>query len=149
MSHKCVRCGAVYEDNDATILRGCKCGSIFFLYIRSPEDSQRVETLKQELEMKDTTLEKEIEKKIAEKEVSEKFEGVEGIQEKIVVNGSRKKAEVEEIKFGVETIRVPREGVYEINLEALMGKQPIVILERGRVYFIHLPSVFDKVKERE
>jgi len=138
--HKCVRCGSIFEDNDATILRGCKCGSIFFLFMRSEKDQDQVKEIEKELEKKETTLEKEIEKKIEEKKERE--------EEELKI-GRPKKVEVEEIKFGIETIRIPREGVYEINLEALMKKQPIIILERGKVYFIHLPSAFEKVKERE
>jgi len=138
--HKCVRCGSIFEDNDATILRGCKCGSIFFLFMRSEKDQDQVKEIEKELEKKETTLEKEIEKKIEEKKERE--------EEELKI-GRPKKVEVEEIKFGIETIRIPREGVYEINLDALMKKQPIIILERGKVYFIHLPSAFEKVKERE
>jgi len=135
-----VRCGSIFEDNDATILRGCKCGSIFFLFMRSEKDQDQVKEIEKELEKKETTLEKEIEKKIEEKKERE--------EEELKI-GRPKKVEVEEIKFGIETIRIPREGVYEINLDALMKKQPIIILERGKVYFIHLPSAFEKVKERE
>lgn len=134
MSHRCVRCGAVYEDYDASILRGCKCGSIFFLYVKTPQDAEQIKEMQTELEKKDTTLEKEIEKQIEEKVEQEK---------------KLEKKEVEEVKFGIETVRIPKEGIYEINLEALMKKRPLVILERGKVYFIHLPSVFEKVKKRK
>jgi len=30
-----------------------------------------------------------------------------------------------------------------------MKRSPLIILEKGRVYFIHLPSLFEKVKRRE
>lgn len=130
--HKCVRCGAIYQDNDSSILRGCsKCGSIFFLYLKTPQDAVEAKEIERELEAKDTTLEKELTKKIEEekrKEVPE--EKVEGRKER-------------KIEFGVETVRIPREGVYEINLDALMKKRPLIILEKGKVYFIHLPSVFE------
>lgn len=138
--HKCVRCGASYEDNDATILRGCKCGSIFFLFMKSHADEDKIQEIENELEKQDTTLEKELEKKIEERKTEE---------DKELKIGKTRKAEVEEINFGVETVRIPKEGVYEINLEALMKNKPMIILERGKVYFIHLPSVFDRVKERE
>ncbi|MEM7825780.1 MAG: Zn-ribbon containing protein [Candidatus Aenigmatarchaeota archaeon] len=129
--HKCVRCGEVFQDNDESILRGCtRCGSIFFLYLKTQEDTQQLEEIKKELEEKKTTLEEEIEKKI--KEIKEE-----------------RKAEkrVRRPKFGIETIRIRKEGVYEINLDALMKKRPLIILEKGRVYFVHLPSVFEKIKK--
>ena len=136
MSHKCIRCGAIYEDGDATILRGCPaCGSIFFLYIKTPEDLEKVEKIEKELKERDTSLEKEIKKQI-EKKVEE--------EKKI-----KAKREVEEIKFGIETIRIPKEGIYEINLDALMRSRPVIVLERGKVYFVHLPSVFEEVGKKE
>jgi predicted nucleic acid-binding Zn-ribbon protein len=130
--HKCIRCGKVFQDNDESILRGCtNCGSIFFLYLKTPEESQQLEEIKKELEEKKTTLEEEIEKKIKEIKEEKKVE----------------KKKVKRPKFGIETVRIPREGVYEINLDALMKKRPLIILEKGKVYFVHLPSVFEKTKE--
>lgn len=154
MSHKCVRCGAVYEDNDASILRGCKCGSIFFLYMKTVEDVQQIKEIENELKRQDTTLERELSKKIEEKKAEEvKLEEPriepEEFEEKIeVAKKIEKKIKVSRSKFGVETVKIPREGVYEINLEALMGRRPLIILEKGKVYFIHLPSAFERLKER-
>ncbi|MEM5879631.1 MAG: Zn-ribbon containing protein [Candidatus Aenigmatarchaeota archaeon] len=137
--HKCVRCGASYQDDDSSILRGCtKCGSIFFLFLRDQQDVAQAREIEKELEAKDTTLEKEIAKKIEEKK--EELE--------VAVEKSEKKAKKErKIEFGIETVRIPREGVYEINLDALMQKKPLIILEKGKVYFIHLPSVFESKEE--
>ena len=145
MSHKCVRCGNTFEDNDPTILRGCKnCGSIFFLYMKSAEDAQQIKQIENELKAQDTTLEKELTKKIEEKKMEI---AVPVVEEKIeVAQKIEKEMKIPKEKFGVETVKVPREGVYEINLEALMGRKPLIILEKGRVYFIHLPSAFEKVK---
>lgn len=129
MSHKCVRCGNLFEDNDASILRGCpNCGSIFFLYIKNQEDLKKLEEIEKELKEKDTSLEKEIEKKVEEKK-------------KEVKKGKIKR----KIKFGIETVRIPREGVYEINLDALMKSRPLIVLEKGKIYFVHLPSAFEEL----
>jgi predicted nucleic acid-binding Zn-ribbon protein len=146
MAHKCVRCGSSYEDNDSTILRGCKsCGSIFFLYLKSAEDAQEIKKIENELEAHDTTLEKELEKTIGEKKSEITLPIVE--EQKIeVAKEVEKHVQVQKDKFGIETVKMPKEGVYEINLEALMGKKPLIILEKGRVYFIHLPTAFEKVK---
>jgi predicted nucleic acid-binding Zn-ribbon protein len=140
-----VRCGNTFEDNDPTILRGCKnCGSIFFLYMKSAEDAQQIKQIENELKAQDTTLEKELTKKIEEKKMEI---AVPVVEEKIeVAQKIEKEMKTQKEKFGVETVKVPREGVYEINLEALMGRKPLIILEKGRVYFIHLPSAFEKVK---
>lgn len=121
--HKCIRCGYVFSDEDPSILRGCTfCGSIFFLYIKDKQDELNFEKMEKELESRNTNLEKEVEEKIG-KEV--------------------KKRKRERKKFGIETIRIPKEGVYEINIDALMQKKPLIILEKGKIYLIHLPSVFE------
>lgn len=68
-----------------------------------------------------------------------------GIRKDVVKIG-RKKFAVEDL-FGVETIRVPKDGVYEINIDALMKNQPVIVLERGQIYIIHLPEVFESVSK--
>ena len=117
MSHKCIRCGKLYEDNDSSLLNGCKCGSVFFMYIKTSEEAKYIEEIEYELQEKETSLEKELKK---------------GIEE----------------RFGIETVKSPREGVYEININALMKRKPLIILERGKTYVIHLPSVFERFKRK-
>jgi predicted nucleic acid-binding Zn-ribbon protein len=196
--HKCVRCGREYEDNDTDIIRGCRaCGSIFFLYANGPSDAsvkqQQLDTVKQELEANDTTIEhelaKEIEKRKAEEHIpagaaaaadaagrhvefetygrgrkvasgTGKKPGLKPRAKAKDKSGARKAAaanakparrtvvEVGEKKFaledifGIETVRMPKAGVYEINIDALMKKRPVIVLERGGIYVIHLPQVF-------
>ena len=119
MPHRCLRCSKVYEDNDSSILKGCECGSVFFMYYKTPEDTEYLSEMEAELESKETTLEKELTEKIKTKR-----------------------------KFSVETVRSPTEGIYEINIDALMKKKPLIILEKGRAYVIHLPSVFDRFTKK-
>jgi predicted nucleic acid-binding Zn-ribbon protein len=127
-----VRCGATYQDDDSSILRGCtKCGSIFFLYLRDQQDAIQASKIEKELEAKETSLEEELKKKIEEKKEEEKAEAG---KKKVEKKKERK------IEFGIETVRIPREGVYEINLDALMQKKPLIILEKGKVYFIHFKN---------
>lgn len=123
MPHKCLRCNKIYEDNDSSVIRGCECGSIFFFYIRDRNEVEKLQEIQQTLEAQKTNLEFELEKEFI-------------------------KSQNDKNHFGVETIKNPIDGVYEINLDALMKKQPLVILKHGSTYIIHLPSVFDKVKER-
>lgn len=120
MSHQCIRCGSVYENNDSSILSGCNCGSVFFAYIKSQKDVEKLKKIEEELEKQQTTLESEVEKQV-------------------------KSAEP---KFGVETIKIPQEGVYEINIDALMRNQPLIVLKKDETYLIHLSSVFEKVRVR-
>jgi len=141
-----VRCGISYEDNDSSILRGCKgCGSIFFLYVKSPADVQEIKQIESQLKSQNTSLEQELTKKL---EVKKTEIPIVEAEEKIeVAKKIEKQVKRPKEKFGIETVKIPREGVYEINLEALMGKRPLIILEKGRVYFIHLPSAFEKMKK--
>ena len=48
----------------------------------------------------------------------------------------------------VESIRILDKGSYELNLEALLEREEIImsVKEDGR-YIVHLPSVFDKSKK--
>lgn len=164
MSHKCLRCGKIYQDNDSNILRGCSnCGSIFFLYMKSEQEAKQLQKIEQELHQKDTSFEEELAKQLtvkkpaeisATEEVSYEIEMPQEPREpqlpKMSKAAERKASKLpRKQKFGIETIRVPREGLYEINIEALMEKRPIIVLEKGKVYFIHLPSAFEKVRARE
>ena len=120
--YKCLRCGSTYKDDDPSILKGCpKCGYIFFYYIKEPKEIKEIEKVEEELKLKKTTMEEEVRKGIERK--PRRVKG----------------------KFGIETIKIPREGVYEINLDALMKKRPVIVLQKERVYIIHLPTVFQSV----
>jgi predicted nucleic acid-binding Zn-ribbon protein len=151
--HKCVRCGSIYQDEDESILRGCRiCNSVFFLHMKSQDDIQKLDAVVKELEKKDTTLETELIKEIKKKKIERKRKKVKPVRvkkeavKKEVVVVSGKKFAVED-KFGVETIRMPKEGVYEINIDALMRKKPMIVFERGKIYIIHLPDVFEKLRK--
>jgi predicted nucleic acid-binding Zn-ribbon protein len=147
MPHKCLKCGNVYPDNDSTILRGCThCGSIFFLYMKTGTEAQQIKEIEKELETQNTTLEKELEKQIEVKktEVKQAEKAVEKQIQKVVAKEKIRTAKkLVRHKFGIETVRIPREGRYEINIEGLMNKRPLIILEKGKVYLIHLPSAFE------
>lgn len=84
-------------------------------------------------------------KKKPRKEKMEKIEKAEKIVRKEVVKIGKRKFAVEDI-FGIETVRVPKDGVYEINIDALMKKRPVIVLERGQVYLIHLPLLFEELE---
>jgi predicted nucleic acid-binding Zn-ribbon protein len=108
--------------------------------MKTPQEAQEIQEIQKELEAKETTLEKELTKQIKKK----KEEVREEKARKIKVKKKMRKP-----KFGIETVKIIREGVYEINLDALMKKRPLIIFEKGKVYFIHLPSVFEAIKESE
>jgi predicted nucleic acid-binding Zn-ribbon protein len=136
--------------------------------MKRPEDVQQLDAVQEELKKQDTTLEKELAKEIKKRKARRKKKRVvKKPKVKIKPKVKAKKIEIEIEKpiqepskpkrdvikiggtkfavddvFGIETVRVPRDGVYEINIDALMKNKPIIVLERGNVYFIHLPSAF-------
>jgi predicted nucleic acid-binding Zn-ribbon protein len=114
--------------------------------MKTGTEAQQIKEIQKELETKNTTLEKELEKQIEVKkiEVKQAEIAVEKQIQKVVAKEKLKEAKkIRRQKFGIETVRIPREGRYEINIEGLMNKRPLIILEQGRVYFIHLPSAFE------
>ena len=123
MPHKCIRCGKVYDDEDPTILKGCSCGSIFFFYIKSKDEMKELKEIEKELQSRKTSLELELEKEF-------------------IISQNDKN------HFGIETVKIPKDGVYEINLNGLMKKKPLIILRQGKTYQIHLASIFEKVRPR-
>jgi predicted nucleic acid-binding Zn-ribbon protein len=109
--------------------------------VKSPQEAQEIQEIQNELKAKETTLEKELTKHIEEKK--------EEVKEIKPEKRLKLKKKIKKPKFGIETVRIIKEGVYEINLDALMKKRPLIIFEKGKVYFIHLPSVFETMKEKE
>jgi predicted nucleic acid-binding Zn-ribbon protein len=129
--------------------------------MKSQQEAKQLQEIEAELQQKDTTFERELTKQIQEKKTAP-IKAMEEVRyevelpeqksqsmPKMAKKAAAKAQRLPKQKFGIETIRVPREGVYEINIDALLQKRPIIVLEKGRVYFIHLPSVFEKVKVRE
>ena len=41
MPHRCVRCGTVYPNNSAELMKGCNCGSRVFLFIREEDAAKQ------------------------------------------------------------------------------------------------------------
>jgi len=124
--HRCIRCGTIYTDTDNSILKGCTCGSHFFFFVKSEQEALKVDKMEKELEMKETSLEKEITKQL-----------------------KKAKSKKAPKKLKIETVRIPREGVYEINIDALMKKKPLIILQKEGIYLIHLDTAFEKIPVRE
>ena len=42
MSHRCARCGRVYEDGDPEMLKGCSCGGKKFFYVKGIKNLEDV-----------------------------------------------------------------------------------------------------------
>ncbi|MEM2934920.1 MAG: Zn-ribbon containing protein [Candidatus Thermoplasmatota archaeon] len=131
MAHQCLNCGKIYTDTKI-IENGCpNCGGKFFYYIRKPlETEKRIKILK------------EIEK---EKFFEGEREKIENIIKRIEAEKEKAEKEMEEMKERIESINIKEIGDYEINVRKLAEDGSIIINREG-VYFIYLPSLFQKKK---
>jgi hypothetical protein len=123
MPHQCVRCGTFYGDASKEILEGCNCGAKLFFYVKK----SKFEKLKSKSEQitKDLTQEEKVK---IEEEVYE------------IIGDDARTAPV---VLDLETINVPEQGKFEIDLVQLFNKEnPIVYkLEEGK-YMIDIPETF-------
>ena len=121
MPHQCTHCGERYPDASEEILKGCRCGSKFFYYIRQ----ERVDSLK-EIEEKMIGLPKE-EKVQIEKDIRE-------------ITGLGDEPETPVI-LDLESVKVVGEGKFEIDVVNLFKKErPLIYnLEEGK-YIIDIAA---------
>lgn len=125
MPHRCLNCGKILEEDSDELLTGCgNCGYKLFVYQGSNEGDIG-----------------EGERKEIVKDVEEFLEGLEQEEE---VKARFKKA----MEFDLESIKVLEDGVYKINLRKLLEEIPLIVEIKEGKYYIHLPSVFTKGKEK-
>jgi predicted nucleic acid-binding Zn-ribbon protein len=132
MPHKCTRCDTIFEDGAVEILNGCpNCGWNKFLYVRDVTED--------ETEKKEDQSEKKILKEIDE-----------FIQEHGIKTDEIEKVEQEPESERIESLRIMGPGSYELNLEALLEREEIILaLKEDGKYVVHLPSVFDTKKKKK
>jgi len=125
MPHQCVRCGTLYEDGAKEILQGCSCGARLFFFI-SKNKLKRAEEIKK--------LSKQ-EKKEIEKDVMSLID-VEKQKDKPII-------------LDLESVNISKPGKYELDIERLFKKEPLIFkLEEGK-YVIDLPESFKKLKTKK
>ena len=121
MPHQCVRCGTLYEDGNAALLKGCSCGSRFFFFMKK-QDIEEAKKLTIDL--------KPEEREQIEKDVTEMV-GNQLEKDKPVI-------------LDLETIRLLKPGQYELDLVNLFRGKPLIYrLEEGK-YVIDIASSFKK-----
>lgn len=118
MPHRCMNCDREYEDDADELIEGCECGSKLFLY-----------------------------QKAGNKEDVEKDEVMEDVDNFLKsVKGERKGDR--DVIFDMQSIRVPEEGVYEINLKKLLDRVPLIVEVKDSRYYLHLPSAFRQGEDK-
>jgi hypothetical protein len=124
MPHQCVRCNTFYNDGSIEILRGCKCGSKLFFFV------------------KEEYMEK-AKKANAQLTPEQKVQIEEDVYDLI---GAEK--ETEPVVLDFESVRVTEPGKFELDLVQLFNKEyPVVFkLEEGK-YMIDIPETFQRRHE--
>lgn len=125
MPHKCLNCGKILSEDSDELMTGCNnCGYKLFVYQEGKEDDisdQRREDIVQDVEEFLDNLEEE-------EQVKQRLE--------------------EAMDFDLESIKIEEPGVYEINLRKLLEEVPLIVEVKEGSYYIHLPSLFTKGKEK-
>ena len=126
MPHQCVRCGKMYKDASAEILKGCsECKGRFFFFISE-------EAMKKRQEIPELTKDERI-------QIEEDVSGIIG-------------TELDEDKpviLDIENINILKPGKYEIDLIDIFKGKPLVYkLEEGK-YVIDLISTFESATKHK
>lgn len=127
MPHRCVRCGTLYDDGSAEILKGCSCGARLFFFVRK-EALEKSEEVTKKLTKEET---KQIEKDIRE------------------IAGEDAEKDEKPIILDFESIRAISPGKFELDLVHLFKKDPLVYKVGDGKYVIDLPSTFDQGKHKK
>jgi len=147
MPHQCLKCGKVFEDGSADILKGCPvCGGKKFFYTKKPLSEKERKKLLEESKIDLEAIEEIVKEKVVEEDGEWLHIEPKNVKE-LLREIEKKKEEVEESisKQGnkVESISVKELGEYSINLKRLMEDESIIIQKDGS-YMIHLPSLLTK-----
>jgi predicted nucleic acid-binding Zn-ribbon protein len=179
MPHQCLKCGRVFEEGSAQLLRGCpECGGNRFFFTKEPLDKNEREIISTEVKkdlsskimetliednnanldktgkwvtIKPKEIRKIIKEKINESEKEIKSKSHESIQ---VINDEKRKTIIDKIISDTTKIDTPE----TIDIEK-PGKYSIdikglleeepIVIQKDGSYIIHLPSVFKNVSKKK
>lgn len=168
MPHQCLKCGETFQEGSREILRGCpRCGGTRFFYTETPLSAEERERLRVTTEEDMREIVKEIltSGRLSGSTISDLKEeegwvrlrprrSAESFNREAVersmrpVDGGPRRIPDQKVTKrpsmggeGPEVIKILEHGVYEIDLEALLNRSPLII-ERDGTYLIYLPSLF-------
>ena len=177
MPHQCLKCGRVFEEGSAQLLKGCPdCGGNRFFFTKEPLDEKQRERIREKTKddiksaiieligSKDEDLVKKSGKwvkikpedlrKAMEKHLSKEKTTMDKEDIKVITDENYRKTIIEKIKLETdqsdkpETIDIERPGSYKIDLKGLLEEEPIIIQKDGS-YTIHLPSIFKMIDKEK
>jgi len=174
MPHQCLKCGLIFEEGSAQLLKGCPdCGGNRFFFTKEPLGEQQRNEITEKVgkdinstimelmgvqeedvidksgkwvKIKPKDVRKAMEKHLEkEKIVPDTKENIDIITDEEYRKESIEKVEAEAEKFQTpETIDIEKSGKYKIDLKGLLEEEPIIIQKDGS-YTIHLPSIFKMI----
>ncbi|MFW6230431.1 MAG: Zn-ribbon domain-containing protein [Nanoarchaeota archaeon] len=128
MPHQCVRCGTLYEDGAAEVLKGCSCGSKLFYFVRK-EKLAEIQNMTADLSEKD--------KKQIENDVFD-------------ILGDKPENIDETVVLDLESIRALKPGHFELDLVSLFNsKDPIIFKTGDGKYMIDIVGSFARSKKEK
>ncbi|MBN2065313.1 MAG: hypothetical protein JW771_00705 [Candidatus Thermoplasmatota archaeon] len=179
MPHQCLKCGLVFEEGSAQLLKGCpECGGNRFFFTKAPLDEKEREAITKEVgqdindkligllgsdtkevidksgkwvTLKPKDVRKAVEQHLPEKKIApENKEDIDIVTDEAYRKAALEKLEAEAQESNTpETIDIQQPGKYKIDLKGLLEEEPIIIQKDGS-YTIHLPSIFKMIdKEKE
>jgi len=126
MPHQCTKCGELYPDAALELLKGCKCGSKFFYYIKQ----ERFDELNK-------INNSEIQETLFELDRADKVQIEKDIRE---ITGLTEEPD-KPIILDLESVRVIKPGKFEIDIVNLFSKKRPLIYKLGEgKYIIDLTS---------
>jgi len=178
MPHQCLKCGKVFEEGSAQLLKGCPdCGGNRFFFTKEPLNEVEREAITEKVgkdinttimeligdqsdgiidksgswvKIKAKDLRKAVEKQINdEKKVADTKEDID-----IITNNDYREATIKKIEEQTkkedrpETIDIEKPGKYKIDVKGLLEEEPIIIQKDGS-YTIHLPSIFKMIDKEK
>ena len=117
----CIKCGRKYPKGSKAIINGCECGSRFFSYEKKEVPREIIDLT--ELTPNDREKRKEE-------------------LEEIIAELMREFGLREGETFDIETIRVRGKGIYEVDIQKLLSREPIIVAGTRGIYRIDLVSLF-------
>ena len=170
MPHQCLKCGQIFEEGSAQLLRGCpNCKGNRFFYTKEPLDIDKRNAITKEMngdikatiikllgeEHKDILNKTDKLVKVKDKKYQKTMEKQENDREKtqdikLLIDDNHRISVIKKLEAKTtdtpETIDIVKPGRYKIDLKGLLEEEPIVIQKDGS-YTIHLPSIFKMIKK--
>jgi predicted nucleic acid-binding Zn-ribbon protein len=174
MPHQCLKCGLIFEEGSAQLLKGCPdCGGNRFFFTKEPLDKNERNKITEKVgkdintailelmgeqgkDMVDPSgnwvkinpkkIRKAMEQRVQEENIiPKKKEDID-----IITDDNYRKAAIDKVESEIqvsdtpETIDIEKPGKYNIDLKGLLEEEPIIIQKDGS-YTIHLPSIFKMI----